>query len=409
MGSYTVHIVGVDPCRKAPFEESLFEGCALVVLTERFWRFLPQSIAANPDIELCTIAPLAESLPKIEQCSSKGHVIVLASGDPLFFGIGKKIIEYMGEASIEIHPAVSSIQHCFAQFGLSWGNAHFVSLHGRTHDNPVGLLLEHPLCAVLTDKANSPDRLARELAEFFQGTDKQPILYVAENIGNENQRLLSGSPEEIAQTQFSGLSCLVVQRDDHKENVYPFHLGLTEDDIVHSRGLITKNEVRAAALHLLQLPRHGVMWDIGAGSGSVGIESARLCPGVLVYSVERVAEELENIRKNREKFAVTNLKVIPGEAPGNLAHLPQPDRVFIGGSGGQLDNIIAESATSLLPGGRIIVSAVIDKTREMAPQLLHKHGLKVRLHRIHVERTDYPENDSVNFNPITLIVGDKAP
>ncbi len=129
----------------------------------------------------------------------------------------------------------------------------------------------------------------------------------------------------------------------------PYQFGLTEDSIQHSRGLITKNEVRAATLHQLQLPRKGVFWDIGAGSGSLSIEAARANPHLTVYAIEHKEEELENIKNNIVKFGCYNIVPIFGRAPEALVALPDPDRVFIGGSSGSLPDIVALTCQTFGP------------------------------------------------------------
>ena len=404
-----IQVIGIDACRQTPLDPRLFTQCRLILLTQRFSGLIPESVLADTSIERYPITPLSASLQRIENALAEGGIVVLASGDPLFFGIGKTMIERFGREHVQIHPAISSIQHCFARFGLSWDQAAFVSLHGRNHANPVGLMLERPLTAILTDNVNRPEVLAAKLLMFFAGTNQQPTLYVAENIGTSQERLVQGDPQTIAAESFSGLCCLIVARKSpHSDTSAPYNLGLTEHEISHSRGLITKSEVRAAALHLLSLPRYGVLWDVGAGSGSVGLEAARLCPGSTVYSIEKNPDEQDNIRRNRERHSVHNLRLIEGGAPETLAGLPAPDRIFVGGSGGALSAIVECCTEALLPGGRIIISAVLEKTSAQAPQLLHEKGLSVHLHRLHVERTSYPLMEKNIFNPITLIVGEKT-
>ena len=175
----------------------------------------------------------------------------------------------------------------------------------------------------------------------------------------------------------------------------------------HSRGLITKDEVRAAGLHKLRLPDKGVLWDVGGGSGSVSLEAARMCPELAVYIIERKIEEQENIRNNIITYNACNMHLIKGEAPDALAGLPAPDRVFIGGSGNRLDTIIELAASKLSASGRIVVNAVLKKTAEQAPSLLHRQGLQVETATLSVTRTRYPEHKTQQFNPITIITGCK--
>ncbi len=183
-----------------------------------------------------------------------------------------------------------------------------------------------------------------------------------------------------------------------------FCFGLTEDEISHSRGLITKNEVRAVTLHQLQLPRQSIFWDIGAGSGSISIEAARTNPRLTVYAVEHKEEELHNIKENIRRYGCFNVIPVSGRAPEVLANLPAPDRVFIGGSSGSLADIVRLVAGRLTADGRLVINGVIKKTITTAPQYMREAGFTVTRSVINVSRKS--KNNTVqNFNPITIMAG----
>lgn len=211
----------------------------------------------------------------------------------------------------------------------------------------------------------------------------------------------------LASEAFGSLCCMILVRHRGHTCSQP-RFGLSEDDIDHSRGLITKKEVRAAVLHALAIPDNGILWDVGAGSGSIGLEAARLYPDLLVYSVERSTEQHENIQSNKKKYEILNLKLIKGEAPEKLHNLPRPDRVFVGGNGGNLGEIIERSCEQLQDDGRLVVTAVIDKTYKEAPAHMKRCGLRVEMTRIEVTRISYPELHKIVCNPITIIVGYKS-
>ena len=181
--------------------------------------------------------------------------------------------------------------------------------------------------------------------------------------------------------------------------------GLGEDEIRHSRGLITKDEVRAAALHRLRLPATGVFWDIGGGSGSVSLEAARFCPELSVYTVERHPAEQANIRANIRTYGAYTIHLVDGEAPAALANLPDPDRVFIGGSGGQLEAILTAVVPRLRPGGRLVVSAVLARTETTARRVLAQLCRRVTSATLAVTRHEPGGPDRV-LNPITFITGE---
>ncbi|SHO45431.1 bifunctional cobalt-precorrin-7 (C(5))-methyltransferase/cobalt-precorrin-6B (C(15))-methyltransferase [Desulfopila aestuarii] len=397
-----IRVIGVDQQGEGKVNESMLAGCKAVVLTGRFHCCLP---ASAESLQRIPISPLTGAIESIRDHLSSGDVAVLASGDPLFFGIGKKLIKEFGRNRVKITPAVSSLQYAFARFAIPWDDAAFVSLHGRKHHNRVAALLTRPLTAVLTDNINRPEMLAAELLQFVGKNDEMMKIHVAENLGMPDERCVSGTLAEIAAMTFGNLSCMIIVRNEVSNSSGKSSFGLIEDEIIHSRGLITKNEVRASALHALAIPANAIMWDIGAGSGSVSIEAARMQPDTLVYAIEKEEEQQHNILANIARYGVANIQLVSGGAPEMLAGLPRPDRIFVGGSGGNLAEILRHGADELLPDGRIVVSAVLEKTRKEAPEILYQCGLKVDLRQIEVRRCCYPSGQTTTFNPITLIVG----
>lgn len=229
---------------------------------------------------------------------------------------------------------------------------------------------------------------------------------MGENLGFEIERLIKGSLEEIADQAFVDPNVMILVNRSPALQIEPV-FGLQEPEICHSRGLITKNEVRAASIHSLRLPRNGVLWDVGAGSGSVGLEVARLFPGIQVMAIEKEEEQWQHIEANRKKFAAWNLELVKGMAPDALSNLPDPKRIFVGGSGGNLEQILDCCVTRLLPGGSIVVNAVIEKTAALAPEILYGYGLEVEIRELAVQRFSYPEGDRQQYNPIKIIVGIK--
>jgi precorrin-6Y C5,15-methyltransferase (decarboxylating) len=334
--------------------------------------------------------------------------MVLTSGDPLFFGIGRKLTESFPDIDICIHPALSSMQLAFARFNLPWDDARWISLHGRNSINLAAQIFFYPKVFLLTDPQNSPSAIAAQLlAECGKKTTADIIIYVAEQLGSSAERLISGSVKEIAAGNFADPNVMIVLNPQAEQmNKQPV-FGLQEKEIVHSRGLLTKNEVRAAAIHALRLPRKAVVWDVGAGSGSVGLEAARLFPDLLVLAIEKEKEQWYNIEANRQKYSCWNMEIVRGEAPEALQKLPLPDRIFVGGSGGNLQQILKFCTKSLRPGGIIVVNAVIEKTAKQAPEILHSSGLEVEISEIAVQRFSYPQDNKQQFNPIKIIVGEK--
>ena len=344
-------------------------------------------------------------IPKVEDTISflrgfEGRASVLASGDPLFFGIGGVLLSEFPHGEVKIYPAVSSVQLAFAKAGKSWEDAFFISLHGpkkrrwRPEDLPL-LASLHPKLAILTGGENRPEGIARFLPE-------ESTVFVLERLGLPDEKMTVTTPQQMKENgRFAEPNLLIVEtrvgliveagggftgetaedRDtggsvDKNRKV---RFGLEESEFEHSSGLITKDEVRAVILHKLRLPAEGVLWDIGAGSGSVGIEAKRLSPGLDVYAVERDPERLAEAVENARKFQAGGINMVRGEAPSALEGLPAPDRVFIGGSGGRLADIIKFAAAAIKGGGIMVVSAIALESINEALSFFEKEGVFSRM------------------------------
>ncbi|GLV48341.1 precorrin-6Y-methylase [Thermus sp. LT1-2-5] len=328
----------------------------------------------HPGEKLPLKGPLEPLLREAEARVRAGkRVAFLASGDPLFHGIGKRVLERFPEA--EIHPAPTAFQEAFARLRLPWDEARFFSLHAR----PLGgVLLEvslSPLSVIYTDPENTPARIAEALLAMGVGPFRA---HVAERLGEEDERVRSfPSLEAVVQERFLDPNVLILEA----QGPLPPRLGFFPDEAfeqrVPKRGLITKREVRLLALGLLALPPDGILWDIGAGTGSVGIEAARLAPWGQVYAVEKNPESWPHIEENARRFGAHNLVLVRGEAPEALRGLPAPHAVFVGGSGGEMRGILEESLRALRPGGRLVVAAITLENLLEAHAFFRERGLGV--------------------------------
>jgi precorrin-6B C5,15-methyltransferase / cobalt-precorrin-6B C5,C15-methyltransferase len=401
-----IHLLGIDSIHLPPEKVEILQSCATIFSAERFLDLLRPILVGHPDIQVLPVSPIAQAIARMEEMLDVADIAVLVGGDPLFFGIGRNLCRRFGQEIIQIQPAVSSMQLAFARFKIPWDDADFISVHGRPMESLVAQIGALTKVFLLTDAVNSPDVIAASLlSSIGERNACHYVVHVAEDLGGENERLTTASLQEIVKGAFGELNVMIITRKvDENQCVSP-RFGLQEQEIIHSRGLITKNEVRAATIHALRLPDTGVFWDIGAGSGSVSLETARLLPMLQIFAVERKAEHTLNILANRQVFYTWNLTAIQGEAPGILAILPDPDRIFIGGGGGGLKDILEQSIVRLKPGGIIVVNAVIEKTRLTAPEILHQMGLTVSMATVSVSRSNYPENQIIEFNPITVITG----
>ncbi|MBI5847583.1 MAG: precorrin-6y C5,15-methyltransferase (decarboxylating) subunit CbiE [Nitrospirae bacterium] len=358
-----------------------------------------------------TISFLHSSL--ITHLSSQ-PLVLLASGDPNFFGIGRKVLEEFGHDKVEILPDLSSIQLAFARIKEPWDNAFLISLHGGPDpekrrrlpfeliDLPM-LVKKHQKLAILTDRENNPSLIARCLI-----ADHAVTIYVCERLGYPDEKVSSGTPEVIAEMSFSEPNVVVVIKEPELAETSCPPFGLKENDIVHSRGLITKDEVRAVSIHKLRLPQKGVFWDIGAGSGSVSIEIARLYPELSIYSIEKDVEQIGNIRENVARFKVSNIEIISGQAPDVLRELPAPDRVFIGGSSGHMSDI-ADLLNKTMTKGVIVINATTIETLGEAMKTLATNGFESDVSEISVSRSKKAgsKQHMSALNPVFIVKGEK--
>jgi precorrin-6Y C5,15-methyltransferase (decarboxylating) len=372
-------------------------------------------------IHRIAISPVEDMIFELAVALQSGDVAVLASGDPLLFGIGRTLMERFGAERVEIFPAISAVQLACARFKLPWDDLPLISLHGRSPAVLAGKILSQPKVLLFTDHRRSPNRIATDLLSLLHEHGDQERLarlhvQVAENLGWPEERLWQGSLEEAAQAQFADPNMMLIEQDMAEEQPGADCIfGLQEEEITHSRGLITKDEVRAVILHRLRLPHSGVFWDIGGGSGSISVEAARLCPELAVYVIEQKEEGWRNIQANIVRYSLYNITLVRGQAPEALTKLPHPDRIFVGGSRGLLAEIIAPCAHRLSKGGRLVVSAVLQNTAEQAPRLMAANDLKADARTISVtrEQNEYGEygedgeHAGLRLNPITIITGTK--
>jgi precorrin-6Y C5,15-methyltransferase (decarboxylating) len=289
--------------------------------------------------------------------------VVLASGDPLCFGIGHFLGEVLGRDRIVVEPAVSSLQLAFARVGLSWHDAALASVHGRPLAPTLLPLLGRPKIGLLTQDGASPSAIAA----FFlaRGLDDYDA-WVAEDLGAATERVTPSPLAELPGRRFGDLNVVVLlRRGPTNAAIYPL-IGRTPGvpDVLFAQPdagpvLLTHADVRAVTLaRFRDLPGEGPIWDIGAGLGGVAVELARAFPGREVVAVERSERQRSFLRENRLRFASFNLRLVAGEAPACLAGEEAPAAVFLGGTGGWLDAILDLVLGRILPGGVLVANFV---------------------------------------------------
>ncbi|ALA58020.1 bifunctional cobalt-precorrin-7 (C(5))-methyltransferase/cobalt-precorrin-6B (C(15))-methyltransferase [Nitrospira moscoviensis] len=332
---------------------------------------------------------LSTVLDRVAELAEEQNVCVLASGDPMFFGIGGLVIKRLGAEHVEILPQPSSVQWAFARAGLKWDDAAFLSLHGRSAEGFLTRLKRHAKVAILTDENTSPPVLARRMTEHGETAW---IAWVCENLGGPDERVRRFTVEDLAACQDIGpLNVLLLVRSDPSWRV-PCTIPFLHEDAFAKRmpkkGLITKREVRLLSLAAMGIRPDSVIWDIGAGSGSVSVEAALLAPEGRVYAIEVDQEGVEMCRENLRAHAVDNVRVIAGRAPEVLADLEPPDAVFVGGSKGSIEEIIDIVFDRLQPGGHLVVNAITLENAGETYQVLRRRGLVPEVTLLQVSRAE---------------------
>lgn len=293
---------------------------------------------------------------------------ILLSGDTGFYSGAKRLREALAEHAVTALPGICAHQLLCARLGVSWEDAALMSVHGRSQD-VCAEALNRAKVLVLTGSNCPPQAVCADLCEaglpFVRVT-------VGSQLGYPEERIHTGTADELRHMAFDPLSVLLL------ENGRPFVppqavAGLPDDAFLRAGAPMTKREVRAVSLAHLALRERDTVWDVGAGTGSVAVECAMLARRGRVFAVERDADACEGIRQNREKFGAWHLRVVEGEAPEALAGLPAPDRVFVGGSGGRLREIL-RLAREKNPAVRAVVNAVTLETLTEALAALESEG-----------------------------------
>ena len=348
---------------------------------------------------------IEQILDLISQETNKS-IVILASGDPLFFGLGRLLLSQIPPEKLRFHPHISSLQLAFSRVKIPWQDAKIISVHGRSTEK----------IAVLTDTQCNPTEIAKLCLDL--DIPVKYDFYICENLAGEDEKITYFASEDIEKLaslkldSFSSLNILILLRSTTSESKLELDslpkFGLPDSifsNYSDRPGLITKKEIRIAILGQLELQSSQVVWDIGAGTGSVSIEIARLCPKSQIFAVEKTAIGYSLIKENCQRFQVDNIQVLNGKAPEILLDLPNPDRVFIGGSGGNLESILELCSEKLLPEGLLVIALATVEHCYEALNWIKTQNWHYNLLQLQISRSTSIANLTrlSPLNPVTLI------
>lgn len=297
-----------------------------------------------------------------------GYVVVAISGDVGFYSAAAKLLQLLADKHPKIICGVSSPVYFAAKLGKPWQNWHLVSAHAGECEI-LHEVLNHPSVFFLTGSTQTPQSICKILCEAGLG---KALVTIGENLGSENERLSSKTAQELTHESFSPLSVMLVENAQsfNRKAVSP---GIRDEKFLRGQAPMTKRDVRVSALARLEICADDILWDVGAGTGSVSIEMALLARHGEVHTVECNSDACYLILQNKVKFGTYNLFIHEGKAPAALSDLPAPDAVFIGGSKGNMGAII-DLAKVKNPEVRLVIAAITLETLSEATTLLKERG-----------------------------------
>ena len=373
----------------ADARDLLYES-EIVLGGERHLKMLPKDWEGE---RIVWSSPIREAVSKIvswrpEDSASVQKVAIMASGDPLCYGIATKLLRHLPIEEIWIKPALTTFSLMCSRIGWSLPDVETLTIHGR----PVEML--HPFVQpgakllVLSKGEESPEQAAKLLCERGFG---KSIITVLEHLGGRKERQFSGRADSWNHPEGAALNAMAIECiPESNATILSRISGLPDEAFFHD-GQLTKREIRAVSLSRLMPVVDQVLWDVGAGCGSVAIEWMRTSPRCRAVAIEKSKSRLKLIEQNSQELGVPMLQIISGSAPEVLADLPAPDAVFIGG-GLSSGNLLQTCWTALKPGGRLVANAV---TLEGEQKLLQwqnenagKSGASGDLTRLSISRAE---------------------
>jgi precorrin-6Y C5,15-methyltransferase (decarboxylating) len=334
---------------------------------------------------------LQEAVHTFTSLLGRKRLAIVAGGDPLFYGVARYLCDRLGKENFEVLPHVSSMQLAFARIKETWEEAYLTNLQTHPLETVLDRIRTAETIGLFPSDKEGPAEIARTL--LARGLDYFRM-YVCENLGGPDERVAQGELRDLQDMEFAPLNVVILKRKagrpDRPATASRFRLFGNPDEVfAQSRpksGLITQMEVRCLALAEMAIQPASVVWDIGAGSGSVAIEAARLSDPGPVYAIEQDAADFHLILANAETFGVRNLHAVHGIAPEVFADLPSPDAIFVGGTGHEVARLLESAWKALRPGGQMVVNVATLESLSAAHTALKSLAGSVRVLLVNIAR-----------------------
>ncbi|WP_337859935.1 precorrin-6y C5,15-methyltransferase (decarboxylating) subunit CbiE [Ferroplasma sp.] len=385
-----INIAGIFPGRPVnPEVEQCIKESHVVFCGRRNMEILPKTNA-----KIINIGNIMDFSQDLENEFKEGKTItVIASGDPIFYGIGNYISKNYSIGDIHIIPEVGSLQVALSRIGMNENNIYTVSLHGRRIKGLAQKIRNREKIAVFTDCNNTPSSIARYMLDFNLNDYS---IYVFERLGYKDEKINKYDLKEIVEKEFDPLNIMVLIKNGNNTDTFP------DDNLfLRKNDNITKREIRDISIMELELNNGDTLWDVGSGSGSVAVYSSFFNADGKIYAIEKDKILCGYIEENMKKFS-TDINIINGEAPAILSELPCPDAVFIGGSSGKLREILDYSYNKMKSGGRLVANITTLENFNLAMEFIKENKL-----RSHVTQANISRLSSVSrytrFSPLDQI------
>ena len=389
---------------------NIIQNCSILAGSDRLLKKFP-----NYQGKKVIFNKLSQNIEDLKIYYHNGKdITILATGDPLFFGIGRLLLQHFSGEDLDFYPHLSSIQLAFNKLKIPWQDANIITLHGRDLEQLIPLLKKGKnKIFILTDTINNPSAIASlylslNLPSYYN-------FYICENLGSDIEKISSFcNQEEInnltqLKQNFSSLNVVILIRQELKQKEINLKnlplIGINDENFLSFSdrpGLLTKKEIRLNILGQLHLQPHQIIWDIGAGTGSVSIEIARLTPTASIYAIEKTAIGISLIQQNSQRFQVYNIIPINGEAPAILSELPNPDSIFIGGSGGNLEEILEFCCKKLKINGILVLALTTLEHFYQSLNYLKENNFEFKILNLQISRS-IPINNLTRLSPLNPI------